>query len=57
MATPVFQNDPAFVAYMEREYQRLHQEDLFISDARYGKRDSHAIAFQRALAARQRGEI
>ena len=57
MATPVFQNDPAFVAYMEREYQRLHQEDLFMPDPRYAKRDSHAIAFQRALAARQRGEI
>ena len=57
MATPIFSNDPAFVAYMNREYNRLHQEDLFMPDPRYVKRDAHAIAFKRAVEARQRGLI
>ncbi len=57
MATPMFANDPAFTQYMENEYWKLHQQNLFMPDPRYNKAEAHQIAFQRAMAARQRGMI
>lgn len=57
MATPMFANDPAFTHYMEQEYWKLHQQNLFLPDPRYNKAEAHQIAFQRAMAARQRGLI
>jgi len=57
MATPMFANDPAFTQYMEQEYWKLHQQNLFMPDPRYNKAEAHQIAFQRAMAARQRGLI
>ena len=57
MATPMFANDPVFTAYMEREYWKLHQQNIFHPDPRYNKAEAHSIAFQRAMAARQQGLI
>ena len=57
MATPVFSNDPRFVAYMENEYRKLHQQDLFLPDPRYSQSQARQIAFNRALEARRRGLI
>jgi hypothetical protein len=57
MATPLFANDPAFTQYMEQEYWKLHEQNLFIPDPRYNKAQAHQIAFQRAMDARRRGLI
>jgi hypothetical protein len=57
MATPAFQNDPSFTAFMEREYWKLHEQNMFMPDPRYNKAEAHRIAFQRAMIARQQGRI
>jgi hypothetical protein len=57
MATPMFANDPAFTQYMEREYWKLHQQNLFMPDPRYNKHEAHQEAFRRAMIARQQGRI
>ena len=57
MATPMFANDPAFTQYLEREFEKLHQENMFLPEPRYTKREAHEIAFQRAREARARGMI
>ena len=57
MATPMFANDPAFTAYMEREYWKLHQQNLFVPDPRYNKQAARQEAFRRAMLARLQGRI
>lgn len=57
MATPVFQNDPRFVAYMDAEFRKLHEWNLFHPDPRYSVTQARQEAFRRALEARRRGRI
>lgn len=53
----LFVNDPRAVAFIEREYQRLHEENLFRPDPRFTKEEAHRIAFQRFLQARAQGRV
>lgn len=57
MATPAFANDPAAIAFIQREYQRLHDENLFNPDPRYSKQSAHAEAMRRFQVARAQGRV
>ena len=57
MATPIFQNDPRFVAYMEYQFRKLHEYNMFHPDPRYSVTQARKEAFNRAFEARRRGVI
>jgi hypothetical protein len=50
MSTPAFSGDPNLQRYLTERYHFYH-------DQGYSKSDSHALAFQDMLAAKQQGYI
>jgi len=57
MATPAFANDPAAVAFIQREYERLHQQNYFMPDPSYSKQAAHQEAIRRFFVARSQGRV
>jgi len=57
MPHPAFTGDARAAAFIQREYEKLHQQNLFIPDPRYSEREAHQEAFRRFLVARQEGRV
>jgi len=57
MPHPAFTGDARAAAFIQREYERLHQENLFHPDPAYSREQAHQIAFQRFLQARAQGRV
>jgi hypothetical protein len=57
MATPLFSNDPAFIAYMEYQFRKLHEYNIAHPDPRYSVTQARQEAFRRARAMRFAGRI
>lgn len=56
MATPIMSGNPAAQAYLQQQYSRMQQYRTFWNWQPMTKKEAHAAAFQRLLAAKRQAE-